>query len=105
MKGYVLHSETEHRFLEQRPYDGAWTWLAAFSRYATVFSKAAAQAMATRLRAEGQDVTVLEDYDRRAPDVFDDSDREPPDADGESYRGSESAAAQQDAQAEAWKLK
>jgi hypothetical protein len=33
------------------------------------------------------------------------ADREPPDPDGEIYRGSEAAAAQQDAQAEAWKLK
>ncbi len=70
MPGYVIKHARTRSYLERRPYDGAWTWLAASVRYATVLSKEAAEAMAQQLRAEGVPCVVDKDYLRREPEVL-----------------------------------
>jgi hypothetical protein len=53
-------------YLERRPYDGAFVFLAAAPKHATVFSYAAAVAMQARLEAP---TTLVEDYYARAPEI------------------------------------
>lgn len=69
--GYVIRdaSIVLGSYLERTPYDGSYSWLAGTVTYATVFSKEAAEAMAAKLRAEGQTVLIEPDYCRRAPEI------------------------------------
>lgn len=54
------------RYLERRPYDGAFLWLAPWATYATPLTKAAAEAWAEQFRDAGETVQVVEDPCERA---------------------------------------
>lgn len=62
MTGYVVINAAG-RYLERRPYDGAWTWSAS-GRYATVFS----YGEACKLAAQFTDAWAKADYWGRSPE-------------------------------------
>lgn len=69
MTSYIIQNTETHRYIERRPYDGAWTWLAPFPQYATTFNKEAAEAMAATWMAKGESVRVVEDVYKREPQI------------------------------------
>lgn len=63
---FMIRHCTSGRYVERRPYDGAWTWLAPWSSYATVFqTKAEADTIAALMEAEEPGCAEILELDAR----------------------------------------